>query len=111
LVNFYSKPEATPEQIAALKQALLALKGKIPVIVDVSAGINVTERAKGFNFGLTVIITSKEGWSRRMSVYITLRFPIADLPTYAQHPAHQACIKEFIDPIREETMALDYVVD
>jgi len=53
--------------------ALVALKGQVPGIVDISAGENFTDRADGMTHGLLVTLESKEA-----------------LKVYAEHPAHLA---------------------
>ncbi len=91
MVWFKWKAETSKEQIDAAMNALQKLKGAIPEIQEISVGVNFTERSKGFTHGLLVKLPSKEA-----------------LPVYADHPAHLAVVKDFIAPIREDIMALDY---
>jgi hypothetical protein len=85
------KPEATAEQIKAACDALLALKDKIPCIVELSVGANFTSRTN-HTHGLLVKLASQE-----------------DLPVYSDHPEHMAVVKGHILPIKDDILALDYV--
>lgn len=90
-VWFKFKADASAEAVKKVFDELLALKGKVPAILEISVGKNFTERAKGFTHGLTVIV------------------PNGQLAAYADHPEHQRVLKDFILPIKEDVMALDYV--
>lgn len=46
-VWFKFKSDATPDQIKHVFDSILGLKAKIPVILHVTAGKNITDRAKG----------------------------------------------------------------
>ncbi len=91
IVLFKWKSEATSEQIAEAVAGLRALKSSVPNILDLSVGENFSERAQGFTHGLVV------------------RFPDrAALDVYGPHEAHQHVVQNFINPIRESVLALDY---
>lgn len=82
---------ASPEAIESALAELRKLKGIIPGIVDLSCGANFSERAKAFTHGLVV------------------RFPDrAALEAYGPHPEHQRVVRNFINPIRADVLALDY---
>jgi hypothetical protein len=90
MVWFKWRADATEEQIASAIAALVALKDKIPCILELSVGKNVTTRTP-HTHGLLVKFAS-----------------IDDLPVYSDHPEHQAVVKGHILPIKEEILALDY---
>jgi len=86
--------EARPERIEAALDGLRALKGQIPGILDLTCGHNFSDRAQGFHAGLLVRFTDR-----------------AALDAYLPHPAHQRVVQDLLNPIREETIALDYETD
>ena len=91
IVLFKWKAEATAEQITVAVEGLRGLKGLVPNILDLTVGANFTDRGQGFTHGLVV------------------RFPDkAALEVYGPHPAHQHVVQNFINPIRESVLALDY---
>jgi len=70
---------------------LRGLKGKIPTIVDLSAGRTFTpERGQGFTVGLVVRFKDKEG-----------------LATYLPHP-HHVPVKEHVGKICDSVVVVDY---
>ena len=93
IVLFKWQETATPEAIEAAVTELRALKGKIECIVDLSCGVNFSERAQGFTHGLVVRFTDR-----------------AALDAYGPHPAHQHVVQNFILPIRADILALDYEI-
>lgn len=91
IVLFQWKATATAEQIAAAVEGLRGLKDLVPNVLDLSVGANFTDRGQGFTHGLVV------------------RFPDkAALEVYGPHPAHQHVVQTFINPIRENVLAVDY---
>lgn len=91
IVLFKWKAEATPEQIETAIEGLRGLKTQVPNIIDLTVGANFTDRGQGFTHGLVV------------------RFPDkAALEVYGPHPAHQHVVQTYINPIRENALALDY---
>lgn len=91
LVLFHFKPEATPEAIEAAMTALRGLKTEIPGIVDLTCGANFTDRAPGYTHGLVVRFADQ-----------------AALEAYGPHPTHQHVVVNYIKPIMESVLALDY---
>lgn len=87
------KPSATPSQVAAFGDAVLALKASIPEILHISVGSNVTKRTPHHS-GLLVVFARAE-----------------HLPLYDQHPSHQAVVKQHVLPLREAVNALDFECD
>jgi hypothetical protein len=85
------KKEASPEAINTAMTGLRSLKGKVPEVVDLTCGENFSERNKSYTHGLVVRFKDK-----------------AALNTYIAHPEHQHVVQTFINPIREDTIAVDY---
>jgi hypothetical protein len=67
------------------------LKGKIAGIIDLSCGANFSARAKGYTHGLVMRFTDR-----------------AALEAYYPHPDHQRVVQNLINPIRADTLVLDY---
>ncbi|WP_078544635.1 Dabb family protein [Litchfieldia alkalitelluris] len=85
--NFTSIKEE--ELLVQLKQ----FKKNIPGIIDLTAGINVTdekENAKGFQLGLRVTFETKEA-----------------LNEYVPHPIHQKFVSS-LDGVIEDVIVVDY---
>src|SRR5215831_2920047 len=91
IVLFRWSAEASQEAIDSAVAELSKLKGKIPGIVDLSCGANFSDRAKGYTHGLVVRFTDR-----------------ATLEAYGPHPEHQRVVQNLINPIRADTLALDY---
>lgn len=85
------KDEASREAIDNAVAGLRQLKGKIPDIVDLSCGANFSDRAKGYTHGLVVRFKDRTA-----------------LESYISHPEHQRVVQKLINPIRGDTVALDY---
>ena len=91
--KFYDKVSLEQEQ--KLLNKLLAFKGSIPGIVDISAGINQTEEKEnmhGFSLGLRVTFQDRES-----------------LREYGPHPVHQDFVKS-LDGILEKVIVVDYPI-
>jgi hypothetical protein len=67
------------------------LKDKIPSIVEVSSGVNFSERAKGYTHGLVLRFKEK-----------------AEVEAYLAHPEHVRVVQKFLNPIRSDTLVFDY---
>src|ERR1043166_613927 len=91
IVLFRWKEESSDEAIAQAMDALQQLKDRIPGIVDLTCGTNFSERAGGYTHGLVVRFADR-----------------AALEVYGPHPEHQHVVQNWINPIRAETLALDY---
>jgi hypothetical protein len=91
IVLFRWTEEASQEAIDGAVAELRRLKGKIAGIVDLSCGPNFSDRAKGYTHGLVVRFTDR-----------------AALEAYGTHPEHQRVVQNFINPIRDDILALDY---
>lgn len=93
IVLFRWKPGTTDAQRDAALTALRELANAIPGIVDLTCGANFTDRAKGYDTGLVVRFRNRQA-----------------LEAYLPHPAHRRVVDEVINPIREDSLALDYEV-
>jgi Stress responsive A/B Barrel Domain len=84
--------EGTSEtQIAEVVEALKGLKEKIPGIVDLSCGKNFSDRSQGYQTGLVVRFSDRNA-----------------LAAYQPHPDHQAVVQNYIKPIAQEILCVDY---
>ncbi len=87
------KEGVTPEQTQAVLEGLQALMGKLPGIVSVTGGDNM----------------SPEGKSRDFSWGFTIRFEdIAARDAYLPHPDHKAVSASTIRPIADDVLVFDY---
>jgi hypothetical protein len=95
LVSFKFKESIPLEKQQELALQLLSFKGKIPGILEVTAGVNVTEEvenAQGYTLGLRITFEDKQA-----------------LNDYLPHPLH----KEFLsalDGMIENVIVVDYEV-
>ena len=87
------KDDASPEAIDRVMAELRGLKDKIPGIVDLSCGANFSERGKEYTHALVVRLKDR-----------------AALEAYGPHPEHQRVLKEFLNPIRADGLAIDYEI-
>jgi len=60
-------------------------------VLSVRMGVNITERSKGYQLGLVVVLNSSEA-----------------LAHYGPHPVHVKFKSEFLAPIQEDVMAMDF---
>lgn len=93
IVVFKFNTNVTPTKQQELLDQLLSFRDRIPGIVDISAGINVTEETenmKGYTLGLRVTFED-----------------LASLRSYGPHPVHQDFVKS-LDGILEDVIVVDY---
>jgi len=91
IVLFRWTEDASQEAIDSVVAELRELKSKIAGVVDLSCGVNFSDRAKGYTHGLVVRFMDR-----------------AALEAYGPHPEHQRVVQNFINPIRADILALDY---
>jgi hypothetical protein len=89
LFRFKSETSALTKQKIATE--LMALKGKVPSILDISAGPNFADRNQGYEYGLVVRFADRQG-----------------LESYQVHPDHQKIVHELIRPELADILAVDY---
>ncbi|WP_223192910.1 Dabb family protein [Paenibacillus sedimenti] len=95
LVSFKFNANYTPQQESQLVETLLAFKNQIPGIVELTAGVNVTEETDnihGFTLGLRVTFEDQEA-----------------LRQYGPHPVHQQFVK-MLDGILDSVVVIDYPI-
>ncbi|MGV2886753.1 MULTISPECIES: Dabb family protein [Paenibacillus] len=95
LVVFKLNDKITSVKQQELVAQLLALQEQIPGIVDLTAGINVTEETdhiQGFTLGLRVTFEDQEA-----------------LRAYGPHPAHQAFVTSLNEWV-ENVIVVDYPI-
>ena len=92
VVAFKFKKSATPAQITEVEEAFRALKKKIPAIVDLEWGTNVSpeKHDKGFTHGFLLTFKSDK-----------------DRDAYLVHPDHQAFGK-VVGPVLEDVFVIDF---
>ncbi|UJF34841.1 Dabb family protein [Paenibacillus hexagrammi] len=93
LVVFKFNTALTASQQQELLNQLLDFQGRIPGILDMSAGLNVTEETEnvhGYTLGLRVTFDSLES-----------------LRSYGPHPVHQAFVQS-LDGLLENVVVVDY---
>jgi hypothetical protein len=93
LVVFKFNTNITPAEQQGLVDQLLAFRNRIPGILDISAGINVTEETgniHGYTIGLRVTFEDLES-----------------LRAYGPHPVHQEFVKS-LDGLLENVIVVDY---
>ncbi|MFD2613145.1 Dabb family protein [Paenibacillus gansuensis] len=95
LVTFKFLEGYKGEKDGVLLDKLLSFKESIPGIVEVTAGINVTEEVgniHGYTLGLRVTFESKEALSE-----------------YGPHPVHQEFVS-LLDGILDNVIVVDYPI-
>ncbi|MBP3962689.1 Dabb family protein [Paenibacillus lignilyticus] len=93
IVIFKMNATVTPEKEQELVNSLLAFKGAIPGIVELTAGQNITEETgniHGYSLGLRVTFENRDA-----------------LRAYGPHPVHQAFVKS-LDGLLESVVVVDY---
>jgi len=92
VVSLKFKPEATPEQIKAIETAFAELKTKVPGVVTLAGGTDVSpeKKSKGFTHCFVLTFASDK-----------------DRDAYAVHPAHKA-FGAMLGPIIADVMVVDF---
>jgi len=93
IVVFKLNANVTTAKQQELLNQLLAFRGQIPGVVDLSAGINVTDETDnihGYTLGLRVTFQDLES-----------------LRSYGPHPLHQTFVQS-LDGIVENVVVVDY---
>jgi hypothetical protein len=93
VVLFKLKPEATEAQRRAMLEGLRGLREAVPGIVDLSCGTNFSERSQGYEIGLVVRFADRTA-----------------LESYLPHPAHRGVVEQFIRPISDGVIVVDYEI-
>ena len=89
------KADTTDQQLADLSSALSTMKDKIPGIFEVTRGVNNSPEGKSQGFSYGFIVRFKDEKAR---------------DTYLPHPEHLLVATEFLRPLVEDVLVLDYTV-
>ncbi|MEK3725468.1 Dabb family protein [Paenibacillus sp. FSL H8-0034] len=95
IVAFKFNKNYKPEHEKQLLESLLSFKGRIPGVVELTAGVNVTEETdniRGYTLGLRVTFEDKQS-----------------LQQYGPHPVHQQFV-QLLDGIIESVIVIDYPI-
>ena len=87
---FKFNPQHTKEQIDQAMKEVQDLKNKIPQIIEIFAGNNVSKYSQGFTHAIVVKFKSKE-----------------DLEAYRAHPDHKP-IAEKLDQMEADSIGIDF---
>jgi hypothetical protein len=85
-------PESREESAAAIKEKIDGMRGRIPGLLHIEGGIDVTGSADSWDVALYAELESREA-----------------LAGYHVHPAHEE-FKAFIGPRRHQRSLIDYEV-
>lgn len=91
VVLFKFNDQTTDEQKNEAIQKLTSLKNKIPGIVDLQAGVNFSDRSKGYELGLNVRFEDQEA-----------------LEQYGPHEEHQKVVSYLKEIGMSDILALDF---
>jgi hypothetical protein len=92
VVCFKFKASAAPEEIRKVEQAFAQLKEKIPQVVSLEWGTNVSKenRDKGFTHCFVLTFKSEK-----------------DRDAYIEHPAHKAFVG-IVGPVLDDVFVIDF---
>jgi Stress responsive A/B Barrel Domain len=92
VVSLKFKPDATPEQIKAIEAAFAELKNKVPGVLTLDGGTDISpeKKAKGFTHCYVLTFASEK-----------------DRDAYAIHPAHKA-FGALLGPVIADVMVIDF---
>lgn len=93
VVLFKLKADVTAEAKTAAVAALKGLKDQIEGIVDLTCGLNFSERSQGHEIGLVVRFRDRVA-----------------LEVYIPHPAHRGVVDRYLQPIRESVIVVDFEI-
>jgi len=88
------RADASEEAKQALRNGLGALPDQIPELRSYRFGDDAGVAEGNFDFAIVADVDDEAAWR-----------------TYAAHPAHQAAIAQFIRPILEQRVAVQYRLD
>jgi hypothetical protein len=91
IVLFKWREDAAPADIARAVQGLKGLREEIGGIVDLTIGDNFSSRSQGFQCALVIRFENRRA-----------------VEEYGPHPAHQSVVQNLINPIRVDTIVVDY---
>lgn len=90
-IVFFKLTDATPEKIAAVRDKLLGMQGKIDLLRHLEAGIDVIRSERSYDVALLTKFDSLE-----------------DLQAYQVHPYHAGEVVPFMKANCSSIVAVDY---
>ena len=90
-IVFFKLADATPEKIAAVRDKLLGMQGKIDLLRHLEAGIDVIRSERSYDVALLTKFDSLE-----------------DLQAYQVHPYHAGEVVPFMKANCSSIVAVDY---
>lgn len=87
----YKLTDPTPENLAAAKENLLSMDGKIPQLRYLEVGLDALKTYRSYD---VVLITRFDSWK--------------DYEDYQNHPYHQTVVIPYIRAVVEKSVAVDY---
>lgn len=81
---FRFKPDVPPERIERHLDACRGLVGKVPAVLNLQCGVNLSDRAAGMTHGIVVTLPDH-----------------AALSAYLEHPAHQPVATSLVADVAE----------
>jgi hypothetical protein len=83
--------EGAKGQASQLVERLLGMKGKIPQLLDIEAGVDVVRSGRSYDVAL-----------------ITRFASLADMQAYQVHPVHQEVL-QFVREVVSESVSVDFL--
>lgn len=90
-IVFFKLAEQTPEQMAAVRDKLLSMRGKIDQLRHLEAGIDLVRSERSYDVALVTTFDS-----------------MADLQAYQGHPYHAGEVIPFMKANCSSIVAVDY---
>ena len=92
VVSVKFKSTSAPEEVKKVEDGFKALKVKIPQVIGLEWGTNISKENRDKGFTHCFIVTFKDE---------------ADRDVYIEHPAHKAFVKMLL-PVLEDALVLDF---
>ena len=90
-IVFFKLSEPTQENIAAIRDKLLSMTGKIPELRHLEVGIDVIRSERSYDLALLTRFDS-----------------LADLQAYQVHPLHAGVVLPYVRSVCSSIAAVDY---
>ncbi len=90
-IVFFKLKEPSPETVAATRDKLLGMAGKIPVLRHLEVGVDVIRSERSYDLAILTRFDS-----------------LADLQAYQTHPLHAGEVVPYIKSVCSSVVAVDY---
>mgnify|MGYP001203766248 CR=1 FL=1 len=90
-VLFCKLADYSEEEARKLQEIFLSMKGKVPMAVDVTSGVDFLHSERSFDVMLEVTLNSRE-----------------NLDAYQKDPYHCTVVKTYVHSVVEKSAAVDY---